>query len=211
MMVMPGTNSTGLVHWIAGKYPGRIGWLMGPTHRKRPRAWLPFALDNDAFSAWQKQKPWDVELWRDLLRWVRMTGRRPLWLLVPDVVTNREATLANWERYAPEAAAYGWPLAFAVQDGMQPEDVPASASVVFVGGSTLWKWRSLPTWAANFPRVHVGRVNELRRLWTCEDLGVESVDGSGWFMETDEGGRARRLLAWVTGERNETAELQFNL
>ena len=36
-------------------------------------------------------------------------------------------------------------------------------------------------WANAFPRVHVGRVNTLTKLLSCERLNVESVDGTHWF------------------------------
>ncbi len=72
-------------------------------------------------------------------------------------------------------------MAIAVQDGMTPSDVPKEASVIFVGGTTSWKWRNLKTWTENFPRVHVGRVNTYKLLWMAHDAGAESADGTGWF------------------------------
>ena len=104
-----------------------------------------------------------------MLKAVHLSGMAPRWVLVPDVVMDRAATLAKWAEYAPVAARYGgWPLAIAVQDGMTPADIPAEAQVIFVGGSTAWKWRSLPMWAHTGMRVHVGRVNEVERLQICE-------------------------------------------
>ena len=61
---------------------------------------------------------------------VMAQGLSPRWVLVPDVVADREATLAKWEQYAPVAVRYGWPLAIAVQDGMTPADIPAGAEVI---------------------------------------------------------------------------------
>jgi hypothetical protein len=125
---------------------------------------------------------------------------------VPDVVANREATLDNWKRYSPEVKALGWNTAFACQDGMTPDDVPQEADLIFIGGTTRWKWSSLPMWTRIGKPVHVGRVNELRRIWTCEDFGVVSVDGSGWFRDTSEGRRAKQLLQWADGNRQETPD-----
>jgi hypothetical protein len=121
-------------------------------------------------------------------------------VLVPDVVADREATLAKWEQYAPVATRYGWPLAIAVQDGMTPADIPANAEVIFIGGTTEWKWRSLPMWANTRKRVHVGRVNEVDRLYICERWGVESVDGTGWMQGTENGRQARALGAYLAGK-----------
>lgn len=199
-MVMPANNSSAIVHYWAGRHPGRIGWLVGPSamSKTKLRPWMPFALDNDAFGAWTSGKPWSEGAWLAMLQAVRLSGLRPRWVLVPDVVADREATLESWRRYAPVARAYGWPLAMAVQDGMTPDDLPEDC-VVFVGGTTDWKWRSLPGWCATGRRIHVGRVNELERLHICERLGVESVDGTGWMRGTDGGRQARALEAWLGG------------
>jgi len=165
---------------------------------------MPYALDNDAFIAWSQKKEWNASAWREMLKWAKMTGMDPLWCLVPDVVANREATLANWKQYSPEAEKYKWPLAFAVQDGMTPQDVPANAAVIFVGGSDAFKFRSLPMWCKCFPRVHVGRVNEVKVLQICERLGAESADGSGWFRDTR---RMPLLESWMDKTFLETPEL----
>jgi hypothetical protein len=108
---------------------------------------------------------------------------RPLWVVVPDVVADREATLEKWAAWSPRVREVlpHVPLAFAVQDGMTPADVPTDADVVFVGGTYNWKWRNLTTWTGNFPRVHVARVNGEKNLWQCYEAGAESCDGTGWM------------------------------
>lgn len=202
MMVMPANSAHAKVHFWAGRYPGKIGWLVGPSAMSKTkfREWLPFALDNDAFSAWTSGKPWDEQAWRGMLKTIAQSGLSPLWVLVPDVVANKEATLEKWDKFHSVVEAYGWPPAIAVQDGMTPADVPQTAQMVFVGGNTEWKWRSLPTWTAAFPgRVHVGRVNALERLHICERHGVRSVDGTGWMQATADGRQGRGLEAWLEG------------
>lgn len=201
MMVMPANHSASIVHYWAGKYPGRIGWLVGPSAlpKTKLRSWLPFALDNDAYSAWSQKRDWDESAWLALLR--SMTELKPMWALVPDVVANREATLERWDKYAPVVKAFGFKLAFAVQDGMTPDDVPQDADLVFVGGTTDWKWDNVKMWTSHFPRVHVGRVNGIERLWECEALRVESVDGTGWFRDSDGRGKALKLKRWMEGEK----------
>ena len=103
LMVMPANNSSAIVHYWAGKHPGKIGWLIGPTAiaKTKLRPWIPFALDNDAFSSWTAGRAWDEAAWIAMLRSVRAQSMRPRWVLVPDVVANREATLAKWDQYAP--------------------------------------------------------------------------------------------------------------
>jgi hypothetical protein len=64
---------------------------------------------------------------------------------------------------------------------MTPQDVPSDADVIFVGGSTDWKRRTMSMWCEVFDRVHVGRINTERWLWECDEAGAESCDGTGWF------------------------------
>lgn len=181
MMVMPANNAKMLVGYLAGKFPGRIGWLISPDGFKEPHDWLPYAFDNGAFPIWEKGIEWQEGPFYALCERAYGRKHRPLWIAVPDVVANREATLRSWFLHSTRVAAYGSPLAFVVQDGMTPDDIPPSASVVFVGGTTDWKWKNLRTWTANFPRVHVGRVNTYRMLWMAHEAGAESCDGTGWF------------------------------
>jgi hypothetical protein len=105
-----------------------------------------------------------------------------MWVAVPDVVADAEATKARWPEWSQRIrGVINAPLAFVVQDGMTVDDVPTDADVIFVGGSTEWKWRNLKMWTAAHPRVHVGRVNSERLLWMAHDAGAESCDGTGWM------------------------------
>ena len=96
----------------------------------------------------------------------KMNLIKPLWVVIPDVVGDREATIRKWEAHHKRVREYGWPLAFAVQDGMNKDDVPHDADVVFVGGSDTqnWKWRNAHYWCEHFQRVHIGRDNSVRRV-----------------------------------------------
>lgn len=213
LMVMPSNNSSAIVHFWAGRHPGKIGWLVGPSamSKTKLRKWIPFALDNDAFATFTTGRPWDESAWLAMLDKVKLEGLKPLWVLVPDVVADKTATLEKWHQHSPTAARYGWPLAFAVQDGMTPADIPAGVDLIFVGGSTTWKWRSLPMWAETGRRIHVGRVNEVTRLEICERWRVESVDGTGWMQGTDGGRQAVALAAWLEGHRSAQQDLHLSL
>ena len=184
---MLGNHSSPPIHYWAGKYPNRIGWLVGPSAmtKTKLREWMPYALDNDAFTAWENGSEWEEKAYFTFLDWVATQKIKPLWAAVPDVVTDKDGTLHNWKKYAPRLKNYGWPLAFVAQDGMNPSDVPDEAALVFIGGSYEWKWRSVAKFTGLFPRVHVGRVNTLYRLRRCDELGVESVDGTGWFRRPE--------------------------
>lgn len=183
MRVMVSNQSRAEFHFLAGRYPDRIGWLISPGGTRAPR-WFSYALDNGAFPIWRRGGTWDASSYRRLLLWAERQPTAPLWVLVPDVVGSRDGTLRLWQEWAPRLRAdYNWPLAFAVQDGMTPMDIPERAAVIFVGGSTHWKRRTLEMWCRTHPRVHVGRVNSVQFLWLCAEVGAESVDGTGWYHQ----------------------------
>lgn len=203
MMLISG-QSNRIWHYWAGRYPGSVGVLIGPSYGTKVPIdpWMPFVLDNDAFTCWRDKKPWDVHAWREMLVRVKIRGLKPLWAAVPDVVANREATLTNWDIYAREVESMDWPMAFCVQDGMTEKDVPKSADVVFVGGSDSWKFPNLKRWTENFPRVHCARVNPAQKIELCDELGCESVDGTGWFRAPDREDHLPRLKWFIEGNRS---------
>lgn len=208
MMLICG-QSNRIWHYWAGRYPGKVAVLISPSYGTRVPVdyWMPFCLDNGAYKAWRDKKPWDKAAWIKMLRWVRMTGQKPLWVAVPDVVADRQATIDNWHLYVPEIERLGWAKAFCVQDGMNPDDVPADAEVIFVGGTDGWKFPNLPMWTENFPRVHCARVNSPAMFEACEKLGCESVDGTGWFREPSRADKVPAIKRFIEGHRNNHAQL----
>jgi len=198
MIVMPSADTGFGAGYLAGKYPGRIAHLHCGEFRKEPKLFVPWALDNGVFGAWKNGKEWNQE---PFYRYLEVfSAWKPMWAVVPDSVGNREETLEMWDLHKDAVSAFGVPLAFAVQDDMAVEDVPAEADVIFVGGTTSWKWRTLRTWTENFPRVHVGRVGTKRLLESAEDAGAESCDGTGWFRDPR---RTMELESYLAGEGKE--------
>lgn len=190
MIVMPANASGWFWHSLA-RETGKLGHLYSPRGQRGPWPWLPYALDNGAFSCWNPDaNTFDVakwehteQAWRELLFWAQAAPIKPRWGIVPDEPGNRDATIERWAKYAPELKACGIPLAVAVQDGMTPDDVSAlvpAAEVVAVGGSTEWKWDTVAMWAAHFKRVHLLRCNAPDKLPFLEALDIESTDGTGW-------------------------------
>lgn len=204
MMIMTPLNSNRLCHKWAENYPGQFGFLLGPSYyeRNRMRGDIPIACDNDAYKAFKNKEPWNEVVFFKMLESIKVLGLTPMWVLVPDVVGNRDETLRNWERYADRVRDFGFPLAFAVQDGMTCHDVPNEAAVVFVGGSTKWKWNTASLWCATFS-THIGRVNSLRLVQRANEIGAISVDGSGWFRDLGDWGRSPTgLTDWFKGWRD---------
>lgn len=183
---MPANSANRLTYLWQGRY-GSLGWLYNATTDAGRDPWgeMPWAIDNGVYGAWSNTRAWNHRAFYTgldtLMRKARACRHLPLWIAVPDWVADRDTTLRRWHIHAPRIAAHGVPMAFVVQDGMTPADVPDAAAIVFVGGSTAWKERTLGMWCARFPRVHVGRVNGYRMLRACADAGAESCDGTGWF------------------------------
>ncbi|MHC4178848.1 MAG: hypothetical protein ACYSWU_15155 [Planctomycetota bacterium] len=181
MIVMPSNNNAMRVGWLAGRFPGKLGHLYSPGGLRGPYDFMPFGLDNGRFVCWQNNVDWDGEAFMGMLHRVQNSGLSPRFVLVPDVVASRDATLREWDAWWPKLDQFGWPLAFAAQDGMKVADVPREAKVIFVGGSTEWKRATLHDWCEAFDRVHIGRINTPKWLWECHRAGAESCDGTGWL------------------------------
>jgi hypothetical protein len=192
MRVLIANNTGHEAKRLAATFPGHVGHLLSPGGWRRPDPAFPYAIDNGAFAAWTAGRPFDADAFLGLLARVKREPVQPEWVAVPDVVMDRGATLSMWQHWAPVVADLGVPLAFVVQDGMKAVDVPTEAQMVFVGGSTPWKWLTLPMWCEQGRRVHVGRVNTAKRLRQCARLGVESCDGTGYFK----GNRRQLDAAW---------------
>lgn len=199
MIVMTANNSGKVFRALAGEYPKNVGWLLSPGGFRVPPIELPFALDNGAFSAFKNNREWDESSFWALLDKCKAKGLDPRFVVVPDAVGDAVATRRLWDDYAIRVRRYGFPLAFAVQDGMAKDDVPPFVDVVFIGGSTRWKWLTARQWCKDFPRVHIARVNTRRQLLYCKHIGAESTDGTGWFR-----GCQKRLAGLIRFLREET-------
>lgn len=176
----------------------RVGRLVDISNHVRPAPGLSYVLDNGAWACHSAGAPWRED---PLLRLLERLGlhahnhaRLELgrgFAVLPDIVgggcRSLEFSLAWWERHRGGAVSdqvAHWALA--VQDGMRVSDVAdfieRTRLCIFVGGSTRWKWSTVHDWAELGldlgVRVHVGRVNSLRRAKLCRDLGISSIDGS---------------------------------
>lgn len=167
---------------VAEKEVGQpVEQLFTPLTRFTPqRPSERFAIDNGAFSNF------DARAFRSLLE--REKPRQALcrFVAVPDVVGSARRTLEVFKVWKEELHNHqGWPLALVCQDGQQDHPIPWSdIDAIFIGGSTEWKLgvhaaacvkaaKALEKW------VHVGRVNTPERYEYFEQLGADSIDGSG--------------------------------
>lgn len=159
------------------------GWrqFVSPdTAAKNGAPTTAYALDNGAWGAFLRGQPWNEEAF---VRLVGEMGERSDFVVVPDVVSDRLATLERASVWLPRLA--GLRRYVAVQDGMTWTDVEPlvpDLAGLFVGGSTAWKLSTMADWGgfcrARGLRLHVGRVNSARRIRLCGDAGANSFDGS---------------------------------
>lgn len=171
-------------HTIA-KYDGNIGArnlgrLVSPKYCQKMDATItsrrPWAADNDCFSGL------DPDAYLSMLK--RLPTEGCLFVTVPDVVANHDATLKLWDEWSPKVKAKGLPAAFVLQDGCHTySDVPDDADAVFVGGTTEYKLSfNVQAIILESKRrgqwVHMGRVSTQRRIRYAQSVGCDSFDSS---------------------------------
>lgn len=174
MMIMPSNNTSGLVHMLAGRYPGSIGLFISPDGWRVPKDWFPYALDNGCFIEWNEKKFYKMLCAASFCH-------NPMFVVVPDVVGDAEATLRQWHNHHARVRSFGYKLAFACQDGMVRGDVPKDADCCFIGGTTDWKLNNAYNFKGVTPWLHIGRVNTQERIDWADSIGADSVDGTGFF------------------------------
>lgn len=151
---------------------------------------FPYGLDNGAWTAFQRDEPFDVDAFE---RAVRLLGRDADWIVLPDIVMGGLASLEmslSWlKRLRRRVALRSAKFLIAVQNGMEAPKVMRRIGRwlgpkvgIFVGGDTSWKLATMAAWAKLAHRrgaiCHVGRVNSAKRIRACEAAGVDSFDGS---------------------------------
>lgn len=155
-----------------------VGQLLTPLTGFRLRnPDRPWAIDNGAFARF------DAKAFEGRLRRHQEHQDKCIFVTAPDVVGSARRTLEVFRRWQDRMD--GWPIALAMQDGQEDLEIPWDAiKAIFVGGSTNWKLsdhakhcikaaQALGKW------VHVGRVNDPSRFEYFEQLGVDSIDGTG--------------------------------
>jgi hypothetical protein len=142
---------------------------------------FPYALDNGAWTAYQKGEAFDVPAFEKAVAW---GGDGADFLIVPDIVCGGLESLAFSMSWIPRLSGV-CPLLLAVQDGIEPNnvrDIVGPELGIAVGGSTEWKEQTIPKWGKLASEagayLHVLRVNTCRRIDICRDAGVHSFDGS---------------------------------
>ena len=165
---------------LAGHRHPNLGVLSSPDRWYRDVEGWPWAADNGAFGEF------DPDAYVAMLDGLALLPTRPLFVTVPDVVGDADATLTLFHQWWCEVSVRGLPVALVAQDGLEPGDprVPWDAiDALFIGGTTEYK---LGEGAAELVReahgrgkhVHWGRVNSLKRFRYVQSIGADSCDGN---------------------------------
>jgi hypothetical protein len=173
-----------------------IGFMNSPNISNRIRENWIWAADNGCFN----EKTFIGESW-----WFRWLQRRPrencLFAVAPDVVADHEATMTRSEPWLPRIREAGYQAAFVAQNGSFPHNIPwDELDVLFIGGDTEWKLgqhaQAVSLHAKNLgKKVHMGRVNSLKRLLHASAMGCDTVDGT--YLKYGPSVNTPTLLSWV--------------
>lgn len=181
-----------------------IGVMLTPNMRQS--AWAPgrtviWAADNGCFT-----KGDDFDGLR-YLNW--LNDRRPfllkcLFATAPDVVGDPEATWARSEPWFRPLRLLDYRAALCLQDGAEDHertwDEHESWDTAFIGGSTEWKVSEAAEECIGRARtlghrVHMGRVNSLKRMRLATSWGCESTDGTYVGFGPDK--NLPRVIGWL--------------
>lgn len=182
LKVIPYASNTGSSRNLAALKASGWRLLLTPDNPLQ-REGFKYAVDNGAWSYFQKQIPFDEDRFKRL---VDAVGPQADFVILPDIVAGGMASLdfsMKWVLPLYTLRSLMLPL----QDGMRPEDIGPvlrewSKIGLFLGGSTEWKLQTMQEWgavAASWDRpFHVGRVNTARRIRQCSQAGATSFDGT---------------------------------
>jgi hypothetical protein len=177
---------------------GLIGQITTPAAGNAVHPTADWCADNAVFA---DKDPGDDEY----LGWLEQRGehaRRCVFAVAPDVVCDAMATLDRSAPMLPRIRRVGYPVALAMQNGIELLRMPwRDFDVAFLGGDTDWKIgphaRLLTADArAHGKRVHMGRVNSRRRLRMAAQMGCHSADGTYLAFGPDI--NLPRLLSWLS-------------
>lgn len=180
----------------------KVAYKLGVRMLMTTQQWSPlcdwhlslrgYAIDNGAYISFIKNEPFPKDRFLNMCQSI---GDNADWIAIPDVVTDKVATLrqANYWINTLKKVNPNTPLLFVWQDHMTREDLlpfVRDGIGIFIGGSTSMKLQIIPmisdlckeygVWS------HCGRVNSPHRLDLVMNNGIYSFDGSSFtrFINT---------------------------
>jgi hypothetical protein len=176
-----------------------IGFLTSPRQNNHPKQayerGMLWGMDNDCFVSYDA-----AAILKSLDKWRGIPGC--VFANAPDVVRQHEPTLTMFWYWQPIIAAFGYPVAFTLQNGVTLDSVPFDyCDALFIGGDNEFKFsplvRSIVAEAKKRGKwVHNGRVNSAVRIVYSRAIGCDSFDGTGYLIEPD---KIRQHLPYHSG------------
>lgn len=169
-MMLLCSTSTLKFRQAANEYPDLFGWLVTPRKWGLPpgvKEGQRYACDNDCYNLGDQF---------DMLKFLKwLTKLQPyastcLFVPCPDKVGNHQDTLKRFYETYQAISDLGFPLAFVLQNGCTPGDVPWNLiNAVFLGGTNAYKFsqealRVLEEAGKRDVWRHIGRINSPTRI-----------------------------------------------
>ena len=163
-----------------------IGFLYSPHRPELPKPEdKNYIVDNGAYRAFLQGRTIDTDEFYGFLGKIQNCAYPPKFVCIPDIVAGGAESFNFSLKHLgkiPEEFKQYW----VVQDGQYPtmieETVLPIVDGLFVGGSTVWKWRTAENWIqlahGHKKRCHIGRVGTWRNFLRAFNLNADSVDGS---------------------------------
>lgn len=146
-----------------------------------------FAVDNGAYYYGKKELEFDNDNFIDFLDKLKSIEAKPDFIVIPDVLYNKEKTLDFAHYWIPNLKKYKWPLYMVLQDGMIPHDTVLFQNHVkgfFLGGSHKWKWKNAEMWVeyvhACKLQMHFGGCGKFKELLKAKRMGFDSIDSASF-------------------------------
>ena len=178
---------------------GMLGCLSTPAQGSRVPDGCVWAADTGCYTS---RRYCGDQRWLQWLAGHPGDRSRCLFATAPDMVGDAAATLDRSRPWLPAIRDLGYRAALVAQEGLEHLPVPWDEfDVLFIGGaSTEWKLGPAATQLARHAvahgkRVHLGRVNSLRRLRHAVRIGATSADGTYLTYAPDT--NLTRCLRWL--------------
>ena len=162
-----------------------IGACVSPSTKKHFDSYAFYFLDNGAFGYWIKGKKFNSIPFLNLVEKSLKAQKKADFLVLPDLIGKGKESLEFSSMWAEKLRGVGIPFALALQDGMEEVEVEEfvrayNVKVLFVGGTTPWKWRTAEKWVNLAERLgikcHIGRVPSAKRVYQARRAGAHSID-----------------------------------
>ena len=195
MLYLSGAKNTNMRSHLAD---GTVGFLQTPGNGHSLDGVAVWAMDNGCYTG---TYPGD-DAYMALLERLEPHRDRCLFVAVPDVVGDAEATLALFAPMARRIRDAGWPVALVAQDGMTSRMVPwDDLDWLFIGGSTDFKMSPavdllIDAALRRDTEAHIVRHNSWSRFQHFAAIGADTADGT--FIAFGPDRNLPQVMGWMS-------------